>query len=280
VPMTRAGEFLQLPDDWRRGWLKHKPFERIFALEGEIFRDKDGRRTLRFERDGKSYFAKLHRGLGTRRFCKSLLRGKWPITGADNEWQAILKLEQLGIPTTPLVAWGRRGRLPASRQSFIITHDLSATVSLEDYCRNWPENPPPVGLKRALIKRVAEITATLHRLNLYHCDLYICHFLLDLSSGRVPDPEKLRLHLIDLHRVRGGGLRPRRWQVKDLAALYFSSSEIGLTSRDRLRFITTYSATYSGRPGRRSLAADQRLWRRVEKRGRAFMAEFKRRGPR
>ena len=282
-------EILELPAEWRKGWLKEQPFKRIFALEGELFRHKDGRRTLRFEREGESYFVKLHHGLGWGRFLKSLARGKWPVTGADNEWRAILQLERLGIPTTPLVAWGRRGRLPMSRRSFIITRDLINTVSLEDYCRNWPENPPPPVLKRALIRRVAEITATLHRLGLYHCDLYICHFLLDLNQplpgpekpgektgSDKPDNPKPRLHLIDLHRVRGGGLRPRRWQVKDLAALYFSSSEIGLTRRDRLRFIEIYS----GRPWRESLAADAGLWRQVEKRGRAFIAEFKRRGPR
>jgi heptose I phosphotransferase len=268
-------EILELPAEWREGWLKEQPFERIFALEGELFRHKDGRRTLRFVRDGKSYFAKLHHGLGWARFLKSLARGKWPVTGAENEWRAIMKLTELKIPTTPLVAWGRRGRLPMTRRSFIITRDLADTVSLEDLCRDWPENPPAPAFKRALIQRVAEITRTLHRLGLFHCDLYICHFLLDPESNR-PDAATPQLHLIDLHRVRGGGLRPRRWQVKDLAALYFSSSAIGLTRRDRLRFI----AAYSGRPWRESLAREESLWRQVEKRGAAFIAEFARRGPR
>ncbi|NPA25358.1 MAG: lipopolysaccharide core heptose(I) kinase RfaP [Deltaproteobacteria bacterium] len=269
-------EILNLPPAWRTGWLKESAFEKIFALEGEVFRHKDGRRTLRFEHDGRSYFAKLHHGLGWRRFCKSLLRGKWPVCGADNEWRAIQILTGKGIATTPLVAWGRRGHLPATRQSFIITEDLSDTVSLEDFCRNWPENPPPPRLKRALIHEVAQITATLHRLGLYHCDLYICHFLLDRQETTNPDPRGLKLHLIDLHRVRHGGLRPRRWQIKDLAALHFSSFEIGLTRRDRLRFISAYS----GRPWRESLQEDANLWNRVEKRGQAFYREFKRRGPR
>jgi len=266
-------KILNLPPAWRDGWLKKRAFEKIFALEGETFRHKDGRRTLRFEHGGRSYFAKLHHGLGWRRFGKSLLRGRWPVCGADNEWRAIRTLTEKGIATTPLVAWGRRGHLPATRQSFIITEDLSGTVSLEDFCRDWPRNPPSPALKRALIREVAKITATLHRLGLYHCDLYICHFLLDRQN---PDPLRPKLHLIDLHRVRHGGLRPRRWQVKDLAALHFSSFEIGLTLRDRLRFITVYS----GRPWRESLREEAGLWRRVGKRGQAFYREFKRRGPR
>ncbi len=276
--MTNYGrsEYLELPEEWRRGWLRENPFERIFALKGETYRHKDGRRTLRFVHDGKGYFAKLHSGIGWRRFLKSLLRGRWPVTGADNEWQAIQELAAAGIATTPLVAWGQRGRLPATRQSFIITRELADTVSLEEHCRDWPNHPPPPAHKRALIDEVAAITATLHRLGLYHLDLYICHFLLERREADRPAAGRPRLHLIDLHRVRAGGRRPRRWQIKDLAALYFSSAAIGLTRRDRLRFI----AAYSGRPWRRSLREEAGLWRQVEKRGRAFIAEFARRGPR
>ena len=273
---NRRNEILHLPEEWRQGWLKERPFTRIFALTGELYRHKDGRRTLRFVRDGKGYFAKLHHGLGWRRFLKSLLKGRWPVTGADNEWRAIQKLEAAGIATTPLVAWGRAGRNPATRRSFIITRELCDTISLEDLCRDWPQNPPPPAEKRALIEKVATITATLHRLGLFHCDLYICHFLLARTSAEERTTTEPLLHLIDLHRVRGGSLRPERWRVKDLAALYFSSSAIGLTQRDRLRFIRHYT----GRPWRESLTRKAALWRRVEKRGRAFIAEFARRGPR
>ncbi len=269
-------EILEIPDKWRQGWLKEKPFEKIFTLDGTIYRHKDGRRTLQFTIDGQSYFAKLHHGLGWRRFLRSLLRFKWPISGAENEWRAIELLEKLKIPTTPLVAYGRRGKNPINKQSFIITKDLKNTESLEDYCRNWATKPPSPTLKRALIKRVAEITGSLHRLALNHCDLYICHFLLDLENGRTPDPKNLTLHLIDLHRVRQRKTLPRRWQVKDLAALHFSSFEIGLTLRDRLRFISTYTQ----RPWRESLKLKTGLWHRVERRAQAFYREFKRRGPR
>ena len=272
----KPSEILEIPDKWRQGWLKNEPFKKIFALDGTIYRHKDGRRTLQFTIDGQSYFAKLHHGLGWRRFLKSLLRLKWPVSGAENEWQAIKLLEELKIPTTPLVAYGRRGKNPVNKQSFISTRDLKNTESLEDYCRNWVTAPPSPTLKRALIRRVAEMTGALHRLGLNHCDLYICHFLLDLEEGRTPNPKNLTLHLIDLHRVRQRKKLPRRWQVKDLAALHFSSFEIGLTTRDRLRFISTYTQ----RPWRETLKSETGLWRRVEKRAQAFYREFKRRGPR
>ncbi len=271
-----SSDILEIPDNWRQGWLKNDPFEKIFALDGKIYRHKDGRRTLQFTLDGQSYFAKLHHGLGWRRFLRSLLRFKWPISGAENEWQAIKLLEELKIPTTPLIAYGQQGNNPINRRSFIITKDLQNTESLEDYCRNWPNAPPSPTLKRALIQRVAEITGSLHRLGLNHCDLYICHFLLDLKDGKLPNPQNLTLHLIDLHRVRQREKLPQRWQVKDLAALHFSSFEIGLTTRDRLRFISTYSQ----QPWRKTLKQEIGLWRQVEKRAQAFYREFKRRGPR
>ena len=271
-----SSDILEIPGKWRQEWLKNEPFAKIFALDGIIYRNKDGRRTLQFTIDGQSYFAKLHHGLGWRRFLRSLLRFKWPISGAENEWRAIKLLEELRIPTTPLVAYGRRGNNPVNKQSFIITKDLTNTVSLEDYCRNWVTEPPSPALKRALIRRVADITGALHRLGLNHCDLYICHFLLNLENDKTPDPKNLILHLIDLHRVRQRKKLPQRWQVKDLAALHFSSFEIGLTLRDRLRFISTYSQ----RPWRETLKQESGLWRRVERRAQAFYREFKRRGPR
>ena len=272
-------EILEIPDDWRQGWLKDEPFKKIFALDGIIYRHKDGRRTLQFTIDGQSYFAKLHHGLGWRRFLKSLTRFKWPISGAENEWLAIKLLEEIKIPTTPLVAYGRRGKNPVNKQSFIITKDLKNTESLEDYCNNWIAEPPSPTLKWALIHRVAEITGALHRLGLNHCDLYICHFLLDLKDGRTPNlknPDNPVLHLIDLHRVQQRKKLPQRWRVKDLAALHFSSFEIGLTKRDLLRFISTYTR----RPWREALKSKSELWRQTEKRARAFYREFKRRGAR
>jgi heptose I phosphotransferase len=63
------------------------------------------------------------------------------------------------------------------------------------------------------------------------------------TSTRGRHPIALRLSLIDLHRAQVRRARtPRRWRDKDLAALYFSALDIGLTSRDGLRFLAAYFA--------------------------------------
>ena len=55
-----------------------------------------------------------------------------------------------------------------------------------------------------------------------------------------PTPEHLKLSLIDLHRAQIREQTPRRWRDKDLASLYFSALDIGLTRRDLLRFLRIY----------------------------------------
>lgn len=237
-------------------------FDRIMGLDGQVFRAIARRRTLRFTLNGKGYFAKLHQGVGWKEIVKNLLQLRLPVLGARNEWRAIRRCEELGVATMTIAGFGERGVPPAWLQSFLITEELTNTASLEDFCRDWPVNPPPVKLKRALIEKVANIAERLHNNGVNHRDFYICHFLLALDSLAAPyTPEQLRLSLIDLHRVQLRARTPRRWIVKDLAGLYFSSMDIGLTRRDLLRFLRAYRR----RPLREILGREQRFWSAVDK---------------
>lgn len=219
-------------------WRGRDVFREVQALRGEVIRDREGRQTLRFQLAGKTYYRKLHSGIGWREIAKNLLQLKWPVTGASNEWQAINRLPQLGVETLTAVAFGERGRNPARRQSFLITAELADTLSLARHAATWPAQPPPPAVRRALIERVADIASRLHRHGINHRDLYLCHFLLDVSSAA--QPERPRLFLVDLHRAQMRRRLPRRWQVKDLASIYFSALDIGLTRRDVLRFLKAY----------------------------------------
>lgn len=236
--------------------------QQIFAIRGDVFREPAGagRRTLRFERNGVRYFLKLHWGVGWREIFKNLFSLRLPVLGARNEWQAVRRLEQLGVETMQLAGYGEAGWNPARRRSFVVTRELQDTVSLEDYCRDWVVHPPPAPVKWALIRRVAEMAACLHDHGVNHRDLYICHFLLQLPWAGPSQP--LHLHLIDLHRVQIRRAVPLRWRVKDLAALYFSALHIGLSRRDLYRFMRRYTKSSLAD----ALDVPDALWRRVEER--------------
>ena len=234
--MRVSGPFID--DPFRTLWFGRDPFEAVEALQGDVFRELEARRTLRTEVAGCGYFVKIHRGVGWAEIFKNLLTLRLPILGAENEWLAIKRLEQLDVDTMHGVAFAQRGRNPASRHSFIVTEELAPTVSLEDFCRNWPAEPPPVVFKRALIRRVAEMARRMHRGGVNHRDFYICHFLLHLDPA--PTADTFKLSIIDLHRAQVRDKTPRRWRDKDLSSLYFSALSIGLTHRDVFRFLCAY----------------------------------------
>lgn len=264
-------ETLFLDEPFRTLWAGQDAFQAARALQGKVLRELEGRRTLRTEVAGRGYYAKLHRGVGWGEILKNLVTARLPVLGAEHEWLAIRRLTELGVDTMKAVAFGRRGSNPARLESFIVTEELAPTASLEDYCRDWPTNPPAPALKRALIARVAEMAGKMHRGGVNHRDCYICHFLLHTEPA--PSPAALRLSLIDLHRAQvRAGAAPRRWRDKDLAALHFSTLEIGLTARDRLRFLRAYF----GRPLREVLEAEAALLAHLEREGERLMERYRR----
>lgn len=229
---------LILAEPFKSLWAGRDAFIEVEKLCGQVYRELDGRRTLRTEVGGRGYFVKIHRGIGWREILKNLSTAKLPVLGAGQEWRAINRLHEVGVPTMTAVAYGERGSSPAAQHSFIITEELAPTVSLEDYSLDWLENPPEPMLKRALIAEVARMTGTMHRAGVNHRDCYICHFLLHTDKPVTVDD--FRLSLIDLHRAQVRSETPRRWRDKDLAGLYFSALGIGLTRRDKLRFLKAY----------------------------------------
>ena len=263
---------LEMPENLR-ALFTSDPFNAVMQLQGEVYRDVSGRKTIRVNLGGGSYFIKQHFGVGWAELLKNLASFRLPIFDARTELQAIRRFGEIGIPTTPAVAFGQRGFNPVSRQSFLITRDLGDIVSLEDFCRDWAASPPPAGLKRRIIEEIARIARTLHDHGMNHRDFYLCHFCLDreaLAQGRV------LLYLIDLHRV---GMRQRisgTARMKDLAALYFSVMDLGLGSRDYWRFIRHYRAGVSNF----SSGQEQKFWRSVAVRAGRLYRKYQQRGPR
>lgn len=261
---------LIISDQFRNNWPEPVEFDALMALDGEVFRQVARRRTLKFHLADQPYFIKIHRGVGWAEILKNLLQLRWPVLGAQNEYRAMEACHRLGIETMTCAAYGLRGCNPAELDSFVITESLENTLSLEECVEAMAERPVPLRLKRALIQRVAEMARRLHENGMNHRDLYICHFLLEMNgAGEWPEVSDLHLYLIDLHRMQMRNRTPFRWQLKDVAALHFSSHGAALTRTDRFRFIQAYT----GLPIRQVLREQAYFWGRVEAKAQALLAK-------
>ena len=257
---------LYLRDDMRAAWAGRDPFEVVYGLRGETYRVVKNRRTLRFVEGGAAYFAKVHDGVGWAEILKELCNLKSPVMGAQNEYAACRYLEARGIKAPGVAAFGRRGLNPARARSFVVCDALDGYVSLEDMTMAWPTDPPAPALRRRLVYAVADLAHSLHGAGVNHRDFYICHILANtaaLSRGEV------ELAIIDLHRAQIRQRVPRRWVLRDLAALMFSTAHLGLARNDYLRFL----ARYTGRPLRTVLREDAAFLRRVRRRTDRLLAE-------
>lgn len=243
------------------------------AEPADIYRNKEGRKTLRFRAMDRSFFLKLHCGIGWREVLKNLLQLRLPVTSASNEYRAIRALEALGVETLSVAAYARVGHNPARLQSLLVTDDLVGTISLEDFCASWPSTAPAPVMRWRIIRTLAATSRAMHGAGINHRDYYLCHFHLDPASLQQTE---LRCHLIDLHRAQIRNAVPTRWRVKDLAGLYFSAMDCGINSRDLLRFVRAYS----GGELRDNLRSQRRLWSAVQQRAlKLYRQEYGREPP-
>ena len=263
---------LFLRRDLAQAWRGRDPFDAALAIEGETYRVAANRRTVRFETAGAAYFAKLHRGVGWREIWKNLAALKPPVLGARNEFAACQRLAAAGIRAPRVAAFGCRGVNPAQRQSFVVCDALTNHVSLETLVERWARQPPAPMLKRRLLLAVADLARAMHDAGVNHRDFYLCHLLADsaaLARGEA------RLALIDLHRAQTRRRTPRRWRLRDLAALWFSAAGLRLSRAEQLRF----AARYAQLPPREALRRDGALWRSAGKRARRLRWRELKRGP-
>lgn len=204
-------------------------FDYFMTVSGQSYRDVGRRCTLCFQYAGQNWFVKQHFGVGWWEIGKNLLHGRLPVISAMNEWEATRRLRELGIATIEVVAYGRRGRNPATMESFLLSKPLTGCVSLQD----WGEqNFAGIASKRAVIIELAQISRTLHQNGINHRDYYLCHLWLHKVEKR--------LYVMDLHRAQMRHHTPQRWLIKDLAGLHFSSLDFAISQRDYLRFLTHY----------------------------------------
>ena len=211
------------------------PFVKIFQIEGDIYRKTANRETKKFSLGERTFFLKYHGPIGYKEVLKNLLKFQLPTVSAYPEWKALQKLSKLGIKAPTPLAIISRGFNPANSESIIITESVEPNISIEEILESKLINDVKANEKRNIIKKVAQISRSLHLNGINHRDLYLCHFLTDKNL----DPDK-EIFLIDLHRAQFRPKVPMRWAIKDIGGLIHSGMGYSLTERDLYRFFEVY----------------------------------------
>lgn len=184
-----------------------------------------------------------------------------PVPAGIAEADAVALCQAAGAPTLEIVAAGMSAN--SDRQdSFFLSEEVPGEPA--DRCWATKLSSAPAAERLAALAALAETARRLHAADLFHRDLYWCHFFLakSLQGDWVA-------RLIDLQRVRRGGLFRARWLLKDLAQFVFSmpadvSAEervawfrhyrgwcrLDHADRARLAVITARARLYQWREGR------------------------------
>ena len=206
---------------------------------------KQGRSTARVVFHGPegevSVYLKRHYRLPWADRLKALVNPSGAHTPGAAEFRHLARAERLGIEVPEVVAAGETigpwGRL----QSFLMVAELTGKTALNEILPEIRERLNAhefEGLKRSVVKEMAEITARLHAARVFHKDLYLCHFFLE--PARIGSSSQ-KLTLIDLHRLGEHRWLAERWRAKDLGQLLYSTEGLeGIERRDALRFWVHY----------------------------------------
>jgi hypothetical protein len=165
--------------------------------------------------------------------------GHWWLGTAGIEWKNARQLADAGIAAADPIAFGQQMAGPWEQRSFILLKQVRG-VSLE---RWLPEYLPAVDQetdwqsRRRRLDKLARFVADFHRAGFVHRDLYLSHVFIEEEGSH----NETRFCLIDLQRVFRPRWRHRRWVVKDLAALHFSTPAARVSVFERLRFLCRYA---------------------------------------
>jgi heptose I phosphotransferase len=205
---------------------------------------KQGRSTARVVFHGPDgpvpVYLKRHYRLPWTARLAALLQPEGKHTPGAAEFAHLTHARSLGLVVPGVVAAGERIGPWGNVQSYLLVEELTGSLPLHEAIPWLAGRLYRIAferLKRHLVKEMARIAATLHNAYVFHKDLYLCHFFLDVS---VPLAER-SLAIIDLHRLAEHRIWPDRWRRKDLGQLLYSTIGVpGITDRDVLRFWSHY----------------------------------------
>lgn len=163
------------------------------------------------------------------------------------EYAVTSELSAAGIGTPKPICYGEQWGLLFEKRSLIITEKIPEAEALERRlppCFSGPAATESLQRRRDFIVRLARFIQRFHETGYRHRDLYFSHIFYSDRGG---------FFLIDLARAFRPIVLSRRFQIKDLAQVYYSAPGRHFSRADRLRFYVTYT-------GRRERTAEDKVF--------------------
>lgn len=182
------------------------------------------------------------------------------------EFETAANLKKAGINTPKTIAYGEQLGALFEKRSFFVTEKIPDADALERKLPDCFKSPPAkynLRLQRKFIADLASFIRKFHRTNYRHRDLYLSHIFYSDSGD---------FYLIDLARAFRPILLKKRFQVKDIAQLYYSTPGKIFSQTDRLRFFLRYA-------GKQKLSVDDKIFiRQVIKKAKRMAQHGKKHG--
>ena len=161
----------------------------------------------------------------------SLFRHGRVVSSSRREWNNYMALRRVGIGTPDLIAYGEECGLFWERFSFILTGEVSDSVSLDQFLGQCREPR----LRRNALREAALTVGKMNMAGLFSPDLFSRHIFVSSQSPRKPEA-----CLIDMARLDRCSRMMRKKVVRDLALLNVSTSLRLLSLLERRVFIRTH----------------------------------------
>jgi heptose I phosphotransferase len=254
--LRRGSRIIRQTEDWPRFAGEDWPDRILSETVTDLLHEKQGRAIARWTlTDGTDkliVFLKRHYKLPWFHGLLAMLFPNRAWSPGLQEWEHLEWAAKERFPVPRAVAAGQLTGPFGKLQGFIAVEELTGKLPLHQAVPLAAERLAPAAFatwKRGLIAELARIARELHRRNVFHKDLYFCHFYIDESlTFEVPKSWVNRAVMIDLHRMAGHTLFARWFQIKDIAQFLYSSEVPGVTARDRLRFWKRYRELWPGSP--------------------------------
>ncbi|MBN2591352.1 MAG: lipopolysaccharide heptosyltransferase II [Sedimentisphaerales bacterium] len=178
---------------------------------------------------------------------KNWLAGRGKKSLGFLEYETSEKLKDDGINTPKTVAYGDQWGTFFEKRSFFITEKIPNAEALE---RKLPDyfsgnsTPEKLKMRRDFITSLANFVKKFHKTDYRHRDLYLCHIFYN---------DKGEFYLIDLARAFMPLIFKKRFQIKDIAQLFYSAPGSIFSRTDRMRFYLNYI-------GRKKLSSDDKVF--------------------